>query len=306
MKNLLIFFILLLFMSQLISAQNKTDANKDETIKLLLKPSLTDNRITHTDVEHLILHNKNQRESKLFLFLPGTNGIPVKAPYKLLETALEQGYKVINLSYINQPSVASQCKGERLKNDIDCTETFRNLRVFGKGAFETIPDQAHDAIESRLKHLLIYLAEHHNDQRWDLFLKDGEINWENITVAGQSQGGGMSAFIAKKRLVNRIITFSGGWDYSVRRKDKNNDIAHWYYNESITPCDRYYGVYHTDENTARFMQASYEAMCIPKEQIHVLTASPPEGKRAHGQGIRNIMYKELWKEMMGSGDVNSN
>jgi esterase/lipase len=154
-----------------------------------------------------------------------------------------------------------------------------------------------------LKNLLIYLSETNNDQEWDIYIKDGNINWELITVNGQSQGGGMSVFIAKRYKVNRVITFSGGWDYSVRTKDKNNIIAQWYYNESATPAERYYGTYHMEENTARFMLASYQAMKIPEDHIYALDKDVREGKRAHGEAIRNTIYKELWIEILGSGKL---
>ena len=55
-------------------------------------------------------------------------------------------------------------------------------------------------------------------------LENGEPKWSEIALAGQSQGGGMSAFIAKDHVVARVIDFSGGWDYSAKGK-----IAKWYF-----------------------------------------------------------------------------
>ncbi len=123
-------------------------------------------------------------------------------------------YKVINLSYINQPAVARICKDENLKNDVDCTKKFRTQRVFGTQLTSLIPDKPQDAIINRFTKLLLFLKENDKKGNWDLHLNGNTPNWESITVSGQSQGGGIAAFIAKKIKVNRIITFSGGWDFS--------------------------------------------------------------------------------------------
>ena len=265
---------------------------QDNIVDFKIKPSLTDSTITKTDVAHWVRYDKNTKKGKLLLFLPGTNGIPERGPKRLFETAIQQGYQVINLSYINQPAVARICRGLNLENDSECAAKFRTQRVFGTQLMNLIPDEYQDAIVPRLTKLLVYLSEYDNDGNWHRYLENGAPKWSEITVSGQSQGGGMSAFIAKQKLVYRIITFSGGWDYAAK-----NTIATWYSNESVTPKERWYGTYHTKEPKAATIAATLKAMAIPNENIYALEKNIREGKRAHGEAIRNTNYKDLWLKL---------
>jgi len=63
---------------------------------------------------------------------------------------------------------------------------------------------------------------------------DGSPRWERIAVAGQSQGGGHAAFIAKARPVARVVMLSGGWDMSAR-----GEIADWYYQHHYDDAVRF-------------------------------------------------------------------
>ncbi|MDT0595239.1 BPSS1187 family protein [Glaciecola petra] len=168
-------------------------------------------------------------------------------------------------------------------------EKFRTQRVFGTQLLPLIPDQPQDAIINRFEKLLSYLIQFDKKGHWDKFLVNGRINWKKIIVAGQSQGGGMAAFIAKKIVVNKIITFSGGWDFSARPA-----IANWYHNESVTPAKDWFGVYHSQEPMADIINNTYNAMAIPEEHIYRLKEKVRDGKKAHGEGIRNTVYKNLW------------
>ena len=266
-------------------------------MNLKIKPSSTDSTIKASDIPHLVRYDTSIPQAKLFLFLPGTNGIPERGPKKLFETAIQQGYRIINLSYINKQSVSRICRGKNLEDDIDCTEKFRTQRVFGNISTTLIPDQPQDAIINRFTKLLIYLNNTDKAGNWDLYLDKNKPNWNMITVAGQSQGGGMAAFIAKQHKVHRVITFSGGWDFS-----KTKTIAKWYATKSITPPNRWFGVYHTQEPRAAIIAETYKAMNIPKNHTYALKLDVREGKRAHGEGIRNIVYKESWIEILGDNN----
>lgn len=199
--------------------------------------------------------------------------------------------------------MARICKGENLENDIDCTEKFRTQRIFGTRLMPLIPDEPQDAIINRFVKLLIYLNEMDKERNWNIYLNNGEPNWDIITVAGQSQGGGMAAFIAKKKSVNKVITFSGGWDFSVRNSTGQEEIANWYYNESITPPNRWFGIYHSKEPRAGTIDQTYKAMAIPKDQIYPLNLPVRDGKKAHGEGIRNIAYSDMWQELFSDGGI---
>ena len=106
----------------------------------------------------------------------------------------------------------------------------------------------------------------------------------------------MAAFIAKKIDISRVITFSGGWDFSGPQK-----IAKWHFNDSVTPRDHWYGVYHSQEPKAQTIDETYKAMGIPADHIYSLDGKVPEGRKAHGQGIRNVDYSDMWDVLFADG-----
>ena len=288
------FFTTLVFLLSVHIIWSQNESQGDITT-FKIKPSTTDESITQGDVEHLIMYDASNDQKKLFLFLPGTNGIPERGPKKLFETAIKQGYRVINLSYLNKLAVARICRGENLENDSKCTEKFREQRVFGTQTTTLIPDKPQDAIVPRFTKLLQYLVTYDPEGNWDVYLDGNKPKWREITVTGQSQGGGMAAFIAKRVLVDKIITFSGGWDYAAK-----GVIADWYSYKSVTPLGKWYGFYHVKEPKAIDIEKSYKAMNIPNTHIYALQKPVREGKRAHGEGIRNTIYTKLWVDILGN------
>lgn len=298
--------LLALLCCQCTSAKDKSMASHvpgasivpGEIVELKVLPSTTDSRITNTDVEHLIMYNPSVAKSKLLLFMPGTHGVPDRGPKQLFNTAIEMGYRVINLSYINEQAVARYCRGENLKADPDCAEKFRTQRIFGTQLTGLIPDEPQDAIVSRLVKLLVYLNETDPKGDWDRYLEGDEPKWSIITVTGQSQGGGMAAFIAQRKKVNRIISFSGGWDFSSGDKE----IAKWYFDKSVTPASRWFGTYHAQEPMAATIDKTYKALGIPEDHIYPLDLPVTEGRKAHSQGVRNAAaYRGLWTDLFAGG-----
>tara|TARA_R110002073_G_scaffold279026_1_gene442820 strand:- start:57038 stop:57928 length:891 start_codon:yes stop_codon:yes gene_type:complete len=293
------FFILSLVIL-LVSNYSFAQANykfPESIVELNVKPSDTDPRISTANTPHLVVYNPAIKQGKLLLFLPGTNGIALNGPKDLFLTAIEQGYSVINLEYINTPAIAQICKGATLEGNSNCTSDFRIRRIYGSNEFSLVEDTSEDAIVNRFTKLLIYLSENDKKGNWDTYLKNGAPNWKKIAVSGQSQGGGMAAFIAKRERVARVIDFSGGWDYSAKGK-----IAKWYFNKSVTPAHLWYGTYHATEPTAKIIHESYEAMNIPKDHIYAFDLEVPAGKRGHSNGVRNTLYKKQWIELLGKGN----
>jgi len=296
MKQQLIIFLLVLFVYTLVRSQDPILFPEPQVV-LKIKPSETDSRIKNADTPHFIAYNPSIEKGKLLLFIPGTNGIALRGPMHLFATAIDQGYAVINLSYINTPAIARICKNENLAANSNCAADFRNWRVYGDKEFELIEDASYDAIVNRLTKLLQYLAKNDKQGGWNRFLDNGEPKWSEIALAGQSQGGGMSAFIAKTHVVSRVIDFSGGWDYSAKNK-----IANWYFDTSATPIDRYFATYHIKEPTAETIIETYKAMKIPDNHIYAFDLDVPKGKRAHSNGVRNLGYKDQWIELLGKGN----
>ncbi len=270
-------------------------AQTDSYIRLEITPSATDHRINTADTPHLVIYNPDIKQGKLLLFIPGTGGDARKGPTAFFKTAIEQGYRVINLSYINTPAIIQICKNENLANCPDCAELFRHYRIYGDNNFSLVDDQPHDAIINRFTKLLKYLVEFDKQGNWGMYLENGEPKWDQIVFTGQSQGGGMSIYIAKKVVVAKVIAFSAGWDHA--NKDK---IAKWYFNPSATPTERLYGTYNVAETMAKTIDETYRAMSIPDDHIHALDL--PFGNKAHSDGVKNPAYKQLWIEMLGKGN----
>lgn len=275
--------------------------------KVSVKPSETNSAIHAWDTTHVVYYDPSVRANKVLLWLAGTNGTPLSVPAELFNTALAQGYRIIALSYITVPAVSQVCVGQTLAADIHCAETFRRRRIYGDVAFPAIPDQAVDAIIPRFTALLTWLARNDAGGNWSSYLNpDGaKPNWQRIAIAGQSQGGGMAEFIAQQESIARMISFSGGWDYSDSREKK---IAAWYSRPSATSPEKWFATYNVNEVAARQLGEICTALRIPAGQIFALdepllnpAAATTNNNPYHGDGIRNTAYRPIWVQMLGSG-----
>jgi hypothetical protein len=220
---------------------------------------------------------------------------------------LEQGYRIIALSYISVPAVVEVCRENNLKQNTDCAAKFRRRRIYGGNIFPMIPDRPQDAIIPRFVNLLQYLSRTDPEGNLQQYLENGmdKPRWTKIAVSGQSQGGGMAQFIAKYENTARIISFSGGWDYS---DSENEKIADWNFRENITPPDKCYAAYNVNELAANSMREINEALKIPEcnsfaldKPIQDATLLKNHRNPYHGDGLRNPLYKDVWIKMLGSG-----
>ena len=277
----------------------QTDASitnfSETSIRFEIMPSATDPRIKEADTPHAVSYNPGIKQGKLLLFIPGTGGDARKGPTAFFTTAIEQGYRVINLSYINTPAIIQICRNENLANCAECAELFRHYRIYGDNNFSLVDDQPHDAIINRFTKLLKYLVEFDKPGNWGMYLENGTLKWDQIVFTGQSQGGGMAIYIAKKVVVAKVIAFSAGWDHA-----NKDEIAKWYFNPGVTPSERLYGTYNVAEKMAKVIDETYRAMAIPDGHIHGLNL--PFAKKAHSDGVKNPAYKQIWIEMLGIGN----
>ncbi len=263
-----------------------------QPVTLHVRPSTADPRITAADSAHLVKYTPGKDGAPLLLFLPGTNGFPREMEFH--DTALDLGYRVISLAYITKVAVAAVCTGERLAADPNCAAHFRQQRIYGDAPTRVIGDQPQDAIVSRLTTLLRYLVRSDTAGHWGQYLDDDKPRWNRIAVSGQSQGGGMAEFIGQRELVARVISFSGGWDYSAPGK-----IANWYSSKGVTPPDRWFATYHVEEPTAGAMAEICNALGIPRAHQFALHEPVRAGKTAHGEGLNNTAYRNIWITMLG-------
>ena len=256
-------------------------------------PSTTDSAIARFDQAHVVLFDaKTRPDADLLVFLPGTGGAP-PGPLPFLKQAADAGYRVISLAYNDTPSVAVYCPR---KPDPSCSERFRRMRIYGDGVSldPAIDNTTAESIVNRLVKLLQYLDRQQPSQQWSRYLQNGGPNWSRIAWAGQSQGAGMAALIAKDHVVARVILFSSPWDFVVSRGGIRS-LAPWLSAPSRTPPERWFGGYNARENTADLIARSYAVLQIPPDHIRVFALDLPSARRRgnnpfHGDGVRNPGY----------------
>lgn len=262
-----------------------------------IRPSATDSAIRRFDSPSYVLFNDNSGPgANLLVFLNGTDGRP-PGPVPFLKAAADAGYRVIALTAIDVPAVAQYCAPNP---DPNCSGNFRRMRIYGDAA---IPDPAventpAESIVNRLVKLLQYLDRQEPQRKWGDYLENGAPKWSRIALTGQSQGAGMSAFIAQEHEVARVILFSSPWDY-IETKGHHATLAPWLSGPSKTPLQRWYAGYHEHENTAGLIQRAYAALRIPPDHIRVfkrdLPVSPQVARHHnlyHMQGISSPSYEQ--------------
>ncbi len=293
-----------------VCAQVKTPPSVDTVHyrSIRVKPSATNAAIHAWDTTHVVYYDPAVKSNRLLLWMAGTNGTPLALPTELINTALAQGYRVVALSYMTVPAVSQICIGAPLNADADCAEHFRRKRVYGDNTFALISDEPQDAIIPRLSKLLQWLNTNDAAGAWSNYLAaDGTTpKWSMIAVSGQSQGGGMAEFIGQHENVARVISFSGGWDYSSAREKK---IAGWYAKSSVTPMEKWFATYNVKEIAAAEIREISTTLRIPAAQIFALdqpllnaAATASAANPYHGDGIRNPVYKPVWLRMLGRGN----
>lgn len=258
---------------------------------LAVPPQATDARLGADEPPHTVVYDPAVAEP-LLVWLPGTNGRADATHKALFQAVRDAGVRLVSLSYLDDVAVSQVCKGPRLRTYPGCAADFRQQRSWGNATRSPIADRPEDAIVPRLTQLLRYLAAQQPDGEWAGYLAGDEPRWSRIVLAGQSQGGGMAAFIAKTRAVGGVLMFSGGWD-----KDARGEPARWYRQPSATPSQRWQVTYNVREPAADLLADVYTALGIPPANIHALDL-PVVARQPHGDGIVNPAYAPLWREML--------
>lgn len=261
--------------------------------RLDVAPSALDPRVAATTPPHGVRWREAAPPgAPILVWLAGTGGESTGGPQAFFDTVVAEGYRLVILSYPTTPAVAQACAAEARAQDADCARKVRQQRVWGNAPTRWIDDAEQDAIVPRLKRLLRHLAAQEAPHgAWAGYLEDGEPRWSRIVVAGQSQGGGHAAFLAKDREVAGVLMFSGGWDQAARKA-----LAGWYRRPSTTPPARWHSTHHAEESQADRLREIDALLGIPDAQRHAL--HEPVARNAHTEGVRNLAYRPLWQSML--------
>ena len=261
-----------------------------------VKPFDTDPGIKRFDrVNYVLFNQATASTANLLVFLPGTGGKP-PGPRGFLRAAADAGYRVISLDYNDEPAVNVYCA----KKSTTCSANFRRMRIFGEGISidASLDNSSAESIVNGLVRLLAYLDGKEPQQGWAGYLDNGAPNWRRIVLAGQSQGAGMAAFIAKTKFVARVILFSSPWDFFAP-PGKPRVLALWLAKPAVTPPERWFGGYHQREIEADLLAKSYAALRIPSQNIRVFTGAlqplqsgTKDDNPFHGEGLSNPAYQQ--------------
>ena len=290
---------LALFLAFAASAAPRIPLAQKPATEEWIRPSQTNAEIRQFDEPNLVIGDDSTTQPPpLVVFFPGTHGKPGNAE-ALLNVVAGQGYRVIGLTYIDEPPGTVLCPRNP---NVACFTRFHAMRAFAQGPAPVANTYA-ESIEGRLVSLLHYLDRAHPAAGWSTYLtEDGHPQWSRIVVSGLSQGAGMAAYIAKTVPVYRVVLFSSPWD----NLGPQHRPAHWLFQQSATPPDRWWAERHVQENTTQWIAAAYEALRIPRQHIFLFDRELSEDGAGnspnplHGSTIRNPAYVPQWKLMYGN------
>lgn len=202
-------------------------------------------------------------DAPLLLFLPATRAVPENYR-EFLDTAGSAGYHVLALDYWNRGrSVAQTCA-----RDARCYSDLQANRFDGSHPTRFSSIAPSDSIRARLVHALGTLATRDPMGGWGRFLDGDRIRWDRIVLAGHSQGGGESAFIAHGRRVQGVLLFG-----SPVESDQGVTAA-WMAHPGVTPMSRYYALDSAHDMYAQRIAGSWHALRLPGTPRTIATSAP--------------------------------
>lgn len=242
--NRILFFAIIVFLSA-----NPLFAQRQS---IFVNPQTTDPEIDIFLSPHYAARNPaSAQRNRLMVFFPGTNGTPFN--YRTFTNlAAEMGFHALGLSYVNGDAVNELC-GPTL--DLNCYGNVR-LEIFdGTDRSALVSVNRPNSIENRLTRLLIYLQQINPAANWAQYLDaNNQVRWENVVVAGHSQGGGHAGIIGKNKLVTRVIMFAA-MDFNGFR----NSVANWILSPGVTPNSGFYGFSHQQDEEVNYTILSTRA-----------------------------------------------
>jgi hypothetical protein len=262
-------------------------------------PDATDPEIRSGDPDHLWVAPDPTAAGKLFVFFPGTGGPPI-GYREIVKNAAAGGYHAVGLAYVNDDAVKNLCPPGSAP---DCQEQVRLEIITGTDTSPVVDVDRPNSIENRLIKLLAHIG-------WDQYVDgDGELRWQDIAVAGHSQGGGHAGMLAKLHVVHRAVLFAA------------TEPAAWTQADHATADERYFGFVHVDDPEGQFFLQSWGNLGIPGSPVSVdgdqppfggshrlETSDPPPTDNAHGAPVVDPhtpfdgdqpRYRDVWCHLIG-------
>lgn len=218
--------------------------NAPDITSLLITPNVVDSRYLVGEESHYVAVNKNKKINKLFLFIGGTSSSP--RDYNLIcNHAASLGFDAISLSYPN--SVAAAPLGD--SSDPMVFDNYRDEICFGNPVSNNVSVNELNSITERTLKLLQYLKQNRPSENWSQYLdSQGTIDWLKVTVVGHSQGAGHACYLAKKKIINRVVMLSGPSDFHTYFYKP----ANWITKSGQTPVSHFYGLLHINDEAVPY------------------------------------------------------
>ena len=231
-----------------VSAPPDPTSSPPSVVRLIL-PSVTDAGIDVANDVHVAVNPSPTitARGKLFVFLPGTGGVPSNQQ-RILGTAAARGYHAVGLTYPNATAVGALCADDV---DPDCFWDVRREVITGLNTSVRVQVSPANAIVNRLEKLLAYLHAQHPVEGWGQFLVAGTIDWSRVTLAGHSQGGGHVGVLAKLVALDRAVYFSSPADW----RQVADAPATWLSRPNVTAASRQYAFIHEQDQLVSASQA---------------------------------------------------
>ena len=236
-----------------------------------LSPNLVDHNVAANDTEfHVVIPPAITPINKLFVFLPGTKGVPNDYNF-IVQAGARRGFHTIGLEYQNSEAVGSVCLNS---TDVNCFWNVRRNVVLGDIVSLGLPVTKPNSIVTRLSEAIAYLDQAHPTEGWGQYLLgDGTPAWSKIVVGGHSQGGGHAGVMAKLYSMSRACYFSSPPDYS-------GGPADWMTKENFTPASLQFGFAGLSDPSVPYneLSANFAALGLAGPAVSVDSpATPPYG-----------------------------
>ncbi|MBT2503233.1 hypothetical protein [Curtobacterium sp. ISL-83] len=216
---------------------------------------------------------RTNADGPLLLFLPATRAKP--ADYqRFLGAALQDGYHVLGLDYWNLgQTLSGTCQA-----DPHCYGAVQRNRFDGSRPSAVSDVTPAGSIVSRFRDAIAYLDDHDPRGGWGRFLQgDTAIAWQDIVVAGHSQGGGEAAYISHIRSVRGAVMFSSPVE------SLGSAHAAWMDHPGKTPVARLYAIDDVRDEFGPRIRGSWKVLGLdgPTGPFRTDTTPPVAGADPH-------------------------
>jgi pimeloyl-ACP methyl ester carboxylesterase len=274
-----------------------------QTIRVAPGSTSPDIRAIHGN--HVAYLSKSHEKNKLVLMIVGTGGLATD-DYAFDSSVASMGYHVISLDY-NNTVITTACSDSK---EPACFNEFRQELVFGTPVSRQVEVDSANSIYNRFTKLLAFLAKTFPQQGWDRYISQDRVQWQNIIVAGHSQGAGHAAFLGKHFPVSRVLIFAGPQDYL----NNFNMPAGWLSEKGLTAGSQVYAFLHLRDpfdfnkqlaGCMKILGASAADTArvqpgVPVRGNHHILVSDIITTNPHGSVV-DRQFRNVWNYMLESG-----